>query len=494
MADHAFHPPFMLALDIGTSSVRAILYDGRGSMTDHIAQVTYDMDTSQDGGVYIDGDRLVDVVCTTLDRFFTEAERPRISGVAVTTFWHNVLGVGADGQAVTPLISWADTRPGTIMPALRERLDEKTTHANTGCVLHSSYLPAKLFWLAQHHADEFDQAERWMSIGEYLFLQLFGETACSISMASGTGLLNLHTCIWDADTLSALPVEPAQLSRLTDLDEPFTGLKDKYRARWPALQNLPWYPAVGDGACSNIGSGCVTTDRIAIMVGTSGAMRVMSSTEMFTIPEGLWCYRSDRKRILMGGALSNGGNVYGWMRSSLQFGDDAEVEQAIAAMSPDAHGLTVLPFWAGERSPGWHASARATITGMTLHTTPTDIMRASLEATAYCFASIYARLQTIHVEVKEMIASGAGLLQSPAWLQMMADVLGRPVVASAVTEASSRGAALLALESAGILSDPIEAPVPLDTTYDPDMTNHTRYREAMSRQQELYELLVSSSE
>jgi gluconokinase len=230
------------------------------------------------------------------------------------------------------------------------------------------------------------------------------------------------------------------------------------------------------------------------MVGTSGAMRVMSSTEMFTIPEGLWCYRSDRRRILMGGALSNGGNVYGWMRSSLQFGDDADVEQAIAAMSPDAHGLTVLPFWAGERSPGWHASARATITGMTLHTTPTDIMRASLEATAYCFASIYARLQTIHVEVKEMIASGAGLLQSPAWLQMMADVLGRPVVASAVTEASSRGAALLALESAGILSDPIEAPVPLDKTYDPDMTNHARYREAMFRQQELYELLVSNSE
>jgi len=323
---------------------------------------------------------------------------------------------------------------------------------------------------------------------------LFGDTACSISMASGTGLLNLHTCTWDADTLSALPLEPAQLSRLTDLDAPFTGLKDKHRARWPALQNLPWYPAVGDGACSNIGSGCVTADRIAIMVGTSGAMRVMSSTEMFTIPEGLWCYRSDRRRILMGGALSNGGNVYGWMRSSLQFGDDADVEQAIAAMSPDAHGLTVLPFWAGERSPGWHASARATITGMTLHTTPTDIMRASLEATAYCFASIYARLQTIHVEVKEMIASGAGLLQSPAWLQMMADVLGRPVVASAVTEASSRGAALLALESAGILSDPIEAPVPLDKTYDPDMSNHARYREAMFRQQELYELLVSNSE
>jgi gluconokinase len=492
MADDAFHPPFMLALDIGTSSVRAILYDCRGAITDHMAQVTYDMDTSQDGGAYIDADWLLAVVATTLDQFFTEADRPQISGVAVTTFWHNILGVGSAGQAVTPLISWADTRPGSVIPQLKERLDEKATHDRTGCVLHPSYLPAKLLWLADHHPDTFTQAEQWMSIGEYLFLRLFGKTGCSISMASGTGLLNAHTCTWDMDTLSALPIEASQLSRLTDLNEPFMGLKDLYGTRWPALKNLPWYPAVGDGACSNIGSGCVTTDRMAIMVGTSGAMRVMWPAETFTIPEGLWCYRSDRRRILMGGALSNGGNVYGWMRSTLQLGENTTVEQAIATMAPDTHGLTVLPFWAGERSPGWHASARATITGMTLHTTPIDIMRASLEATAYCFASIYERLQSIHVEAKEMIASGAGLLQSPAWLQMMADVLGRPVIASAVSEASSRGAALLALEACGRLADLAEAPVPLDKTYDPDMANHTRYREAMARQQDLYEILVSS--
>lgn len=494
MTAAAFQPPFILALDIGTSSVRAILYDGGGVMTDHSAQTSYDMDTSQDGGVFIEADRLFDIVCRTLDRFFSEADRPPIQAVAVTTFWHNVLGVDDDDNAVTALISWADTRPGRIMPTLRERLDEKATHARTGCVMHPSYLPAKLYWLAQEQAETFNRAERWLSIGEYLFLKLFGKTACSISMASGTGLLNVHDCVWDEETLGALPIRKDQLSRLIDIDEPFTGLQDAYGKRWPALQDIPWHPAAGDGACSNIGSGCVTTDRMTLMVGTSGAMRVMWPAENFVIPEGLWCYRSDRRRILMGGALSNGGNVYEWMHETLQMDDEADVEQAIAAMPPDAHGLTVLPFWAGERSPGWHATARATITGMTLHTSPIDILHASLEATAYCFASIHDRLRGIHVEAKELIASGAGLLQSPAWVQMMADVLGRPVIASAVAEASSRGAALLALEAAGDLSDLAAAPVPLDKTYDPDMNNHTRYREAMARQQELYDMLVPSSE
>ena len=99
-------------------------------------------------------------------------------------------------------------------------------------------------------------------------------------------------------------------------------------------------------------------------------------------------------------------------------------------MTPDGHGLTVLPFWAGERSPGWHDAARAAITGMTLHTTPLDVMRASLEATAYCFANIHDRLRSIWGDTGEIVASGAGLLQSPVWMQMLADVLERPITAS----------------------------------------------------------------
>jgi gluconokinase len=487
----SLHPFRVLSLDIGTSSVRAILYDALGQPAGAGVQTPYEMQTSPDGGVFIDADRLVDIVSTTLDRLCGQPLRPPVQSVAVTTFWHNLVGVGPDDRAVTPLISWADTRPGTVMPALRERLDERATHARTGCMLHPSYLPAKLLWFSQEHPSLFSRAERWMSIGEYLLLRYFGRTVCSVSMASGTGLFNPRTCVWDAETLAALPVREAQLSPLVDLDQPLTGLGDAFGRRWPALREVPWWPAVGDGACSNIGSGCVTGRRLALMVGTSGAMRVMWSGSPGAIPAGLWCYRADRRRVLMGGALSNGGNVYGWMRETLRLGAETEIEQAVAGMEPDAHGLTILPFWAGERSPGWHASARATIAGMTLHTRPIDLMRAALEATAYCFAAIHDRLQAVHPDLTEIVASGGGLLQSPAWMQMMADVLGQPVTASAVPEASSRGAALLASEASGALADLAKAPVPLDVTYEPDRARHARYRDAMARQQRLYDLMMA---
>ncbi|MBI4552499.1 MAG: gluconokinase [Candidatus Latescibacteria bacterium] len=485
-------PPFVLALDIGTSSVRTIVFDRLGQPAGAQAQVAYEMRTTPDGGVEIDADHLIGIVGQTLDALYDQAypSLSHVIGVAVSTFWHNLIGVDADGRAVTPLISWADTRPEAAVPRLRERLDEAATHARTGCVLHASYLPAKLLWLARAHPAAFRQAARWMSIGEYLFQRFFGRSVCSLSMASGTGLFNQHTCTWDRETIQALPIDPDQLSPLTDLQTPVAGLVDEFARRWPALRDVPWWPAVGDGACSNIGSGCVSSDRIALMVGTSGAMRVLWPTETFTIPHGLWCYRADRRRVVMGGALSNGGNVYEWMRDTLRLRSPDEVERDLAAIEPDTHGLTVLPFWAGERSPGWHGSARATLTGLSLHTTPLHILRAGLEATAYCFAFIHRIIQTVRPEARTIIASGGGLLHSPVWMRMMADVLGQPVTASAVPEASSRGAALLALEAAGVLTDLTEAPVPLGMPYAPDPERHERYRAAMERQQRLYDVLI----
>jgi gluconokinase len=486
------HPPYILSLDIGTSSARAIVYDASGCPTGEAAQMLYEMDTSPDGGVFIDADRLFDVVCAVLDRIYDRLDirMSDLRAVATTTFWHNLVGVGADGRPVTPLISWADTRPSAVMPELRRLLDEKATHDRTGCMLHPSYLPAKLLWFARTQPERSVRAERWMSFGEYFYLRLFGRTICSLSMASGTGLFNVHTGVWDETTLAALPVERSALSPLGDVDAFLTGLSAPFSARWPGLASLPWMPAAGDGACSNIGCGCVTADRCAVMVGTSGAMRILWAADDFTIPDGLWCYRADRRRLLMGGALSNGGNVFGWMKDTLRLGSEADIEARFAAMEPDGHGLTVLPFWAGERSPGWHASARATITGVTLHTTPVDILVASMEATAYCFVGIYERLQRVAPRTPSLIASGGGLLQSPAWTRMMADALGQPITASGVAEASSRGAALLALEACGVIKDMADAPAPTGAVYEPDMTRHRRYKAAMERQQALYDLLI----
>ena len=267
----------------------------------------------------------------------------------------------------------------------------------------------------------------------------------------------------------------------------------EYAARSPHWRDVPWYPAVGDGAASNVGSGCVTRDKMALMVGTSGALRVAWPAQRVTIPAGAWCYRIDGRRCVVGGALSNGGNLFAWMRNTLRLGRIEDAEDQLASMEVDAHGLTVLPFLAGERSPGYAPRARAAILGLTSATQPIDILRAGLEAVALRLSLLHEILLSQAPNARQVVATGGALLRSPAWTQMMADALGTPVVVSGEPEASSRGAALLALEALGAVGNVEEAPASLGQVYEPQPSRHARFQAAQERHRRYYEQLMTAA-
>jgi len=493
VSPHHAEPPLILALDIGTSSIRAVVFDRLGRAVEGMGvRQTHRLRTTPDGGSEADADALLALVWDCVDAVLIEAGpwADAIKGVAACTLVSNVLGVDEAGRAITPMTTYADTRAADEIPALRAELDEREVHDRTGCPLHPSYLPARFRWLARTQPELFRQVQRWISIGEYMELQLFGETAVTYSVASWTGLLDRRQLVWDEALLEVLPVRAEQLSPLTDVNVPRQGLRAPFAKRWRALREVPWFPAVGDGATANLGSGCVTPQRVALTVGTSAAVRAVVPDPVEHVPWGLWCYRVDGRRSLPGGALSEGGNVFAWLKATLRLPETDDLETILGAMAPDAHGLTVLPFLAGERSPGWVGDARATIHGFSLATTPLDILRAGLEAVAYRVALVFDLLRPLLPDDPQIVASGGALLHSPTWLQIMADVMGRPVAASQVQEASARGAALLALEALGALDDLSDAPPFIGATFEPDPARHARYREGMERQKTLYEKLV----
>lgn len=488
--------PLVLTLDIGSSSVRASLYDFAANMVEGLEiQEKYHLDTSPDGGISKDAAELFLIVTSCIDNLLSQCQkelRSKIGAVAVDTFWHSLVGIDANGKALTPVFTWADTRSSEQARQLRQHLDEQAVHSRTGCLLHPSYFPAKLLWLSANQPNVYQQVTRWVSFAEYFYIQLFGEACVSISMASGTGLFDQFTQTWDAELLDYLKLSEKKLSLLCDMNQPQQNLKSEYAQRWPALQDIAWYPAIGDGAAGNLGSGCYSPDRIAVMVGTSGAMRVVLQSEKVKIPDGLWCYRVDKKRLVLGGALSEGGNLFAWMEQTLQLPNIITLEAELQAMEPDCHGLTMLPFLTGERSPGWNGAARAAITGLSLNTQSVDILRAGLESVCYRFGMIHELLQPEVSQAKEVVASGGALLSSPAWTQILTDVLNRPVRASAERETSSRGVALLVLEQLGAFGDNgLEAAhYDFDHLYEPDPARHRRYIAAMERQRQLYQLII----
>ena len=436
----------VLALDVGSSSVRAQRFDERAEPTDERRQERYEGS---------DPDEMVAFVRQVLDGRDKGAD-----AVGTSCFGHSLIALDERGRPLTPVLGWRDTRSAPAAEWLRRRVaDAAAVHARTGAPLHPAFWPAKLAWLAETEPETFRKAARFVSFCDYLYAELLGvEPAASLSIASGTGLLDLAAAGWDAELLDVVGVAEAQLPRLSD--EPCGA----------------WYPALIDGACSNLGAGCTGKARAALMVGTSGALRVLYETERPQPQPGLFLYRLDERRVVEGGALSDGGNLYAWLERTL-----AASEGSLSGRDPSDHGLTFLPFLGGERSTGWDPEATGSVHGLTFATTPLDIRQAALEGVAFRFAAIAERLPGL----EEVVATGGALLKDADWIQIMADALARPVTSSAVEEASLRGAAVATLARLGHEA----AQAPLGKVFQPREERADAYRSARNHQQRLYEVL-----
>jgi gluconokinase len=397
--------------------VRAVAYDESGEAEPGDAHLPYHD---------LDADRLADACLAVL------AQVGEADAVALSCFWHSLVALDEHDRPLTPLLTWRDV---TDMPPA---LDPEAYHARTGCFLHPSYWPAKLTRV---------RGARYVSFGEYLFRRLTGESRMSASMASGTGLFDPNRLAWDEETLAAVDVDPSQLPPVSD--EPVAGV-------WPAL---------GDGACSNVGVGCITRERAAVMVGTSAAVRVVYAAEHAQPRPGLFLYRLDGRRFCEGGALSDGGNLHAWLRQTLRDVDTS----AVADRPAGAHGLVFEPYLGGERALGWDPDRRGAIRGLSFATTPLDIAQAALEGICYRLADVLDAIGG----ATEVVATGGALHANPGWVQVLADVLGRPVVVSAVAEGSARGAALTRLG--------IDPPATVAAVVEPRPEQHEAHRVARER-------------
>ncbi len=437
--------PRVLAIDVGTSSVRAQVFDADAEEREP-ARRRYPGEN--------DPARIVALVRAAIDEAVAGQPYDVVGG---SCFGHSLLPLDERGRPLTEILGWRDTRSADAAEWLARRVDPQAVHDRTGCHIHTSYWPAKLAWLAADRPDVWRATRRFVSFCDFLYAELLGRPVpASTSMASATGLFDLHARAWDHELVETLSVGEERLGEVCDA----------------AVEG--WYPALLDGACSNFGIGCVTRERAALMVGTSGAFRTVHETAQAHARPGLFIHWVDDRRVVEGGSLSDGGSLVHWLGETLR-----NDEGSLADRDPDTHGLTFLALLGGERSPGWHQHAKGAIRGLTFETTPLDIRQAALESVAFTFATVAGLMP----EVEEVVATGGSLLRDDVWLQIMADGLGRPITVSGVKEGSLRGAAVVALERLG------EFPPPgaLGRVVEPRLDRADAYRAARDRHRQLYE-------
>jgi gluconokinase len=440
----------VLALDLGTSSVRALVFGGDGeAVPDAIARRSTRLEISDDGRAELDPDEVLAAAGDCIDELAGRGLLRNVTDVGLSCAWHSVIGLDRAGERVSGALTWADTRAAGIAAELRRRADSRRLQAATGALVHTTYWTAKIPWMARNLHPE---PTSYLGLAEYVTRALLGERRASISLASGTGLLDLASMRWLDEALELAGIGQDALPGL--LEPGWHGrLAGPSASRWPALAYAVWHPPVGDGAASNLGAGCVTPDRAAINLGTSGAVRAVH-TDAKPLTPRLWRYRVDHRRLVTGAAFSGAGNLYAWARKVLALPDDDQVETALDSVPPGASGVVVLPYHAGSRAPLDLGAGSGVIAGLSLATTQIEIVAAGLESVCFQLAGgLEALERTFGVPAGsiQVVASGGAIVGSPWWQQTLANVLGRPVRVVDEPEASARGAALFAL---GITKEP----------------------------------------
>jgi gluconokinase len=476
----------ILVIDIGSSSARALLFDQQALDVVAAASRKYSFTSTPPGAAEIEAPKLQGLVEDCLDEVLAHSAAQSVGVVGMDTFVGNVVGVNAEGQPITPVYTYADTRSAPQVEAMRAQMDVEATHQRTGCLPHTTYLPARLLWLRQQG---YKSGVRWLDFGNYLYETWFGRRVpCSYSVASWSGLLNRERLDWDEEWLRLLDLPREALPDLADYDALQTGLAAPYAERWPVLHDVPFCLAVGDGAGANVGSGAVDTSRIALTVGTTAAMRKVYSETLRAVPAGLWSYRMDAHHQLIGGATIEGGNIFQWVRQVVALPPEAEDE--LSNRTPDVHGLTFLPLLAGERSPGWKPQATGTITGLRLSTQPLDILQAALEGVALRLSLVLDQL----TDGKEsIVGAGGALTASRAWAQILANAFNRSLHVLAEPEVTARGVAILALRALGI-SNLDAYPPAVSEVFEPQPDHVKALRAARERQIWLYNHLYATAD
>ncbi len=449
----------VLALDIGSSSARAGLFDGTGQLIEGtLHRVPYRLETGAEGRAELDPLLLTGWIEELLDAVQARTTGP-VTAVGISCFWHSLMGIDEQGSPTTSVTMWADTRACDVAMRLRHDLDAQAHHRRTGAYLHPSYPVARLAWLREAKPECWRVTRWWCAFPDFLLARWTGDLCTSVSMASGTGLFDTHRLTWDDETNECLGIKPEQLPRVSDTP---LKLREPFRQRWPHFANALWYPAWGDGACSNVGSAGIGVDRATVMIGTSSAVRVLWRGRAVEPSWGTWLYRLDSDFVLAGGALSEGGDLVDWIRRRFVLPPEPELWELVGQQRPGTSGLLWLPTIAGERSPRWPVDAVATLTGLRLGHDGVAILRAALEAIACRVATVVELVLHIRPEVKVFIASGNALLATPGWTQIVADAVGQTLVLAPDPEASLRGAALVAL--ARVTGRPLEELARVDVT------------------------------
>lgn len=443
-------------MDIGTTSTKAVLYDANFTVRDTSSK-GYATIREEEGMAEQDPQVIFAAVLTVLQTLLDRNGpiREQVKSVSFSSAMHSLLLISTDGEPLTSVYTWADNRSNPTLKALRAESDLNWIYQRTGTPIHSMSPFSKLVWLKAEHPEQLAKAERLVGIKEYITYRLTGEWKIDYSLASATGLFNLEQLDWDGEILDFIGVDPTAFSAPVDTDYVFTGQNVETYVQAGLSLKTKLVIGASDGCLANLGLNAVDQNEVAMTIGTSGALRMISDHIVLDPNGRTFCYYLAKDTWVIGGAVNNGGNAFEWI-ANIFSQEYADLNALAAQITPGADGLLFYPYLNGERAPLWDASVQAHFLGIDAVHTTGHFVRAVMEGVLFNLQEVLTILETIGGPARSLKVTG-GFLHSSLWKQMTADIFDQTLTLSSQFESSCLGAVLVGEPHDAALLETLEA-------------------------------------
>jgi gluconokinase len=456
----------VIGIDTGTTSTKGVAAGIDGEVR-AVAGAHYPLSVPGPGRAELDSGQLREAAVEALVAVAKQCREngDRVVAVSLSAFLHALVPMDADGRPLGPVITWADGRAAAQSEALSAAGRAKKLQARTGTPVHPMSPLTKLAWWREHHPDVLRETPRWGGVKELMLGALADAPfLVDLSIASGTGLYDIHARHWDPEALDVAGVRADQLAEVVPTTHRLR-LAPGVASAAGLPADLPLIIGAADGPLANLGVGATPAGVAAVSLGTSGALRTLVDAPTADAAGRLFCYALTEDRWVIGGAVNNAGSVVRWAGQSFAGGferpgaEDEDADERDAALlteaasaPPGSGGLLCLPYLLGERAPWWRSGMRGAYIGLRREHGRPHLVRAAVEGVCQQLALVRDSFAAEGHAVTEVRATG-GAVASDLWVGVLAAALDLPVSVADTPEGTGLGACLLGWHALGDLPD-----------------------------------------
>ncbi len=443
---------YLLGIDIGTGSTKAVAVDLEGKSVGS-SQHHYPVNSPKAGYSEQDPEIIFKAFANCITDVVKVIGNSPIA-ISLSSAMHSVIPVDKNGNALGPMITWADSRSKDIAERIKNSEEGPNIYKTSGTPIHAMTPLCKIIWIKENQPGLFAASYKFISIKEYIWHRLFNVFEVDYAIASATGLFDIIKLNWNAVACDLAGITKDQLSTPVNTTYQRTDFSTSIAEMLTIDTKTQFVIGASDGCCANLGSYVTEPGVASLTIGTSGAVRITSKQPVYNYRSMIFNYLLNENTFVCGGAINNGGIVLDWLfktfsaKSSLTHADYELLFKDIANIPVGSEGLIFLPYLYGERAPIWDTKSCGVFFNIKPQHTQSHFLRAGLEGICFALNNVIESVEKSS-PIERLHISG-GFISSPVWVQILADITQKQLITIQQDDASALGAIFLADEALGI--------------------------------------------